>query len=461
LLPTIQQQCTKEEVIVPLKTPAGYAPLDIASIPAFLSRQPDIAARLGGQPGDWQVSEIGDGNLNLVFLVRGPAGGVCVKQALPYVRLVGESWPMPLQRAFFEHECLKEHGRHVGTLLPTVYHYEPGLYAIVMELLEPHIIMRRGMIQGIVYPRFADDIARYLARSLFFTSDLALSAAAKKRRMAVFCDNTELCKITEDLIFTDPYMIHDRNRWTRPQLDGIAAAFRADTELKLAVSRLKLRFLTSAEALIHGDLHTGSIMITESDTKVIDPEFAFFGPMGFDIGAVLGNLLMNFFSQDGHASPESPRAVYQEWVLATIAKVWVKFREEFLALWRGQATGDAYPGALFADARGKTCLEEERQAYMDRLLADSLGFAAAKTIRRILGLAHNIDFEWIADPERRALCETRALFLARDMMVNTPRYPRIAAVVDAARQVRQEVAGSGGTAGWTRTTDLRSHNPTL
>ena len=84
---------------MPLKTPAGYAPLDIASIPAFLSRQPDIAARLGGQPGDWQVSEIGDGNLNLVFLVRGPAGGVCVKQALPYVRLVGESWPMPLQRA--------------------------------------------------------------------------------------------------------------------------------------------------------------------------------------------------------------------------------------------------------------------------------------------------------------------------------------------------------------------------
>ena len=88
---------------------------------------------------------------------------------------------MPLQRAFFEHECLKEHSRHVGTLLPTVYHYEPALYAIVMELLEPHIIMRRGMIQGIVYPRFADDIARYLARSLFFTSDLALSAGQPPR----------------------------------------------------------------------------------------------------------------------------------------------------------------------------------------------------------------------------------------------------------------------------------------
>ena len=43
-------------------------------------------------------------------------------------------------------------------------------------------------------------------------------------------------------------------------------------------------------------------MMTESDTRIIDPEFAFFGPMGFDVGAVLGNLLMSYFSQDGHAT---------------------------------------------------------------------------------------------------------------------------------------------------------------
>jgi hypothetical protein len=46
---------------VPLETPADYAPLDSANIPAFLSRLPKVAARLGGQPGDWQVSEVGDG----------------------------------------------------------------------------------------------------------------------------------------------------------------------------------------------------------------------------------------------------------------------------------------------------------------------------------------------------------------------------------------------------------------
>ena len=64
-----------------------------------------------------------------------------------------------------------------------------------------------------------------------------------------------------------------------------------------------------------------------------------------------------------------------------------------------------------------------------------LGFAAAKMIRRILGLAHNIDLEWIKDPALRASCETKALRLARDMMVNTERYRTITAVTDAARRL--------------------------
>ena len=76
--------------------------------------------------------------------------------------------------------------------------------------------------------------------------------------------------------------------------------------------------------------------------------------------------------------------------------------------------------------RARQRLEAERQAYMDRLWADTVGFAAAKMIRRILGLAHNIDLEWIEDKDRRATCEARALTLARDMMVNTGNYPSIA-----------------------------------
>ena len=135
-----------------------------------------------------------------------------------------------------------------------------------------------------------------MARTLFFTSDLALTADRKKALIAAFAGNTALCKITEDLIFTDPYRVAELNRWTSPQLDAYAARWRDDGDLKVAVSRLKLKFLSCAEAMLHGDLHTGSIMLTPEDTRVIDPEFAFMGPMGFDVGAVVANFLLNYFS---------------------------------------------------------------------------------------------------------------------------------------------------------------------
>ena len=68
----------------------AYAPVDGAKLSPILAGLPDLRARLGGKPAEWDVREVGDGNLNLVFIVEGPAGGLVVKQALPYVRLVGE-----------------------------------------------------------------------------------------------------------------------------------------------------------------------------------------------------------------------------------------------------------------------------------------------------------------------------------------------------------------------------------
>ncbi len=422
-----------------IETRAGYAPQSPQTLSAYLAGIPRVRAILGGEPARWTIAEVGDGNLNLVFIVKGPKGGVAVKQALPYVRLVGESWPLPLSRAHYEHMALTEQARLTGRLVPEIHHYDETLALIVMELLEPHIIMRRGMIAATIYPKFADDISTFMARTLFFTSDLALTADKKKAMIAAFAGNTALCKITEDLIFTDPYRIAELNRWTSPQLDPYAARWREDGDLKVAVSRLKLKFMSSAEAMLHGDLHTGSIMLTPEDTRIIDPEFAFMGPMGFDVGAILANFLINYFSHDGHEQVAGERDAYRERVLAMTEQIWTQFREKFLDLWRKHPTGDAYPPSLFQGKAGEAWLEAERQAYMDRLWADTVGFASAKMIRRILGLAHNIDLEWIEDKDRRATCEARALTLARDMMVNTGDYASVQAVTSAARKVRQHM----------------------
>ena len=281
-------------------TPSGYRILNETDLRDYLAGIAAVAAQLGGPADRWSITEVGDGNLNLVFIVKGTSGGLAVKQALPYVRLVGESWPLPLSRAHFEHLALTHQGRLAPGLVPAIIHHDPALALTAMELLEPHIIMRKGLVAGAIYPAFVDHITTFMARTLFFSSDLALSAAAKKEAIASFAGNHALCKITEDLIFTDPYRSAEQNRWTSPWLDATAADIRADLDLHVAVSRLKLQFLSRAEALIHGDLHTGSIMVTETETKVIDPEFAFYGPIGFDVGAVLANLLMAYFASDGH-----------------------------------------------------------------------------------------------------------------------------------------------------------------
>ncbi len=421
---------------MPITTPAGYRALAEPDVAGYLAGLPAIAARLGGAPERWRVREVGDGNLNLVFIVEGPDGAVCVKQALPYVRVAGEGWPMPLERAFFEHRATIAQAPRVPGLVPEMLHYDDELFLMVMERLDPHIIMRKGMIAGTFYPQFAGQIAEYMAQTLFGSSDLAMPAAAKKAQVALFCANTELCKITEDLIFTDPYMVHARNRWTSPQLDAAAAAIRADAPLKRAVSLLKLKFLTEAQALLHGDLHTGSIMVTDRDTRVIDPEFAFYGPMGFDVGKLLGNLLMSYFSQDGHERRPGERDAYRDWILATVDEVWNGFARRFVALWDGPRAGDAFPPALFEGADGAASLRLAQAAFLRALLTDALGYAGTAMIRRTLGFAHNADFETIADPDRRAGCERLNLELARELILQAPAIAGWSEVTARARELR-------------------------
>ena len=422
-----------------LPTPDGYRMMDEASLRTLLAGVPDVAARLGGTGDAWKVREVGDGNLNLVFIVEGLAGGICVKQALPYVRLVGESWPLDLNRAYFEYRASVIQARHCQGLVPAILHYDPKLFLIVMELLSPHIIMRRGMIDAVIYPNFVQHITDYMAKSLYFTSDLALPAVEKKAMIAEFCANTDLCKITEDLIFTHPYMVHHLNRWTSPQLDRWAAMWREDEQLKLAVSRLKVDFLSRAEALLHGDLHSGSIMVTAAETKVIDPEFAFVGPMAFDVGKLIGNLVLNYLSHDGHEAVPGERDGYRAWVIATIHDVWHGFAQKFQALWTRHRTGDAYPRDLLPD--GSQIFAQAQADYLNRLWSDAVRYAGAAMIRRTLGLAHNADLERIEDPDRRAACEKRVLELGRDLLVNAEIYRTVEQVTGRAQAIRTRDVG--------------------
>ena len=93
-----------------------YFPLSNSSIPEFLEHVPGVDSLLGSDRSKWIAREVGDGNLNAVYIVRGEAGSLVVKQALPYLRLVGDAWPLPLERSYFEYLALTEEAAHAGRI---------------------------------------------------------------------------------------------------------------------------------------------------------------------------------------------------------------------------------------------------------------------------------------------------------------------------------------------------------
>ena len=417
-------------------TAQGYVALTPDSLPGRLGALSVLRDRVG--PSDsWHVREVGDGNLNLVFIVTGSAGQAVVKQALPYVRLVGESWPLPLKRSFFEYNALiRQEARDPGSV-PAVWHFDEAQAIVVMEFLAPHVILRQALIAGRRVTGLGQRLGQFCARTLFRGSDLSMTAAARKADLALFAGNVELCDITENLVFSDPYFDAPMNRHT-PGLEGIVARLRADLSLKVAAQHLKLAFTSRAETMLHGDLHTGSIMVTDTEAKVIDPEFATYGPIGFDVGMLIANFLMAHFSQPGHEATPGDRAGQQDWLLSVVETIWQVFVAEFSHLWRTERRGILYQASLYEDQGHGLAAEQALADLLGRIWADTLGFCGIEMHRRILGLAHNADFERIEDEGRRAACEARALAMGRQLMLGAGALPGIGTVTAMARRMDKE-----------------------
>ena len=415
-----------------------YQALSVETLPARLGA---ILADRIGPPGDWRVREVGDGNLNLVFIVEGPRGGVVVKQALPYVRLVGESWPLPLKRSFFEYHALTRQARRDPGRVPAVFHFDEAQALTVMEYLTPHKILRRDLEAGVKHEGLGEQLGLFLARTLFRGSDLSMKTAERKADVALFSDNVALCDITEQLVFTDPYYAAPMNRHTSPQLDGLVAELRADVDLKVAAQQLKLKFCNHAETLVHGDMHTGSIMAHGGDARVIDPEFAVYGPFGFDVGMLIANFLMAYFAQAGYERAAGERDEFRAWTLDVAEQVWTVFRAEFSRLWRSERAGILYPSALYEDQGHTLAAEQALAALLRDIWVDALGFAGVEIHRRILGLAHIAEFEHIEDPDARARCEARALRLGRWLAVNRSGILAFADIRATATRLEREAIG--------------------
>ena len=365
-----------------------------------------------------EVSEIGDGNLNFVYIIKGLKKSIILKQAVPFLRCVGEEYPLSRVRMTFEIEALKTEKEICPDFVPQIYYSSHDMSLVVMQNLDSHKILRGEMINREVFPLLSEHISTFLADTLFYTSDFYLSSAQKKEDVKKFI-NIELCKITEDFIFTHPYEENDTNEYN-PELDmSVVKNFRQNRDVKTAVAKMRYKFMSEAQALLHGDLHTGSIMLNKKETYVIDPEFAFYGPIGFDVGIYLANLVMSYFSL------KKDENGYRDYVREMIKDTWDMFASKFKA---NMIEHEKNTKSLQWDyPQGMEHFEHFVDIFIDGIFSDSIGFMACEMFRRTVGLAKVADVAGIKDLKRRAKIEKNILECASKLI--TSKYENIDEII--------------------------------
>ena len=337
--------------------------------------------------------EIGDGNINYVFKIWSKRDGhsVIVKQADKLLRSSGR--PLDIYRNKIEANILQLEGQLAPGYVPEVYYYDETMAATSMEDVSAFKNLRKELAANRVYPHLAENISTFMVDTLLPTTDLVLDRAEKKQRVK-FYTNPELCEITEDLVLTEPYDdFRGRNIITAGNEDFVREFLYEDQQLHAEVGKLRERFMNNAQALIHGDLHSGSIFANEEGIRVLDPEFAFYGPMGYDIGNVIGNLFFSWANK-AFTMPEETDAIQalERTIRDTCDLTMRKLAEKYDQM----VTFSLYRAPAF------------RKAYLDSVWADSLGYAGTEIIRRTVGDSKVMEVSSVTDPTRRIPME-RAL----------------------------------------------------
>ncbi len=362
------------------------------------------------------VREVGDGNMNRVFLAvpDGGGSGVAVKQAPPWIRVLGPSAPMSPERAMIEVRALATFARFAPEQTPAVLDVDPERFAFTMEDLSDLAVLRGALTRGARFGDTSSQVGALIGRVTFATS-VAGASAAERATLLASSVNPVLAEVTEQYLLSEPFLEHEHNR-AHPALAAEVAALRADPAVRTEVSALRAAFATRAEALVHGDLHSGSVMVGERDgapvVRVIDPEFAVVGPIGLDLGLYLANALIA--AARAEALGDGERAAEHA---GQAGVLWTAFTAAWHAGWPDRVDRFLDDGWL--------------SRHLASVWDDTLGFAAVEMVRRVAGYSHAEDLETLPDPgpaSARVLRTARTLLLDRAALRGSGGEPEPAAV---------------------------------
>lgn len=365
------------------------------------------------------------GNLNYVYRVwDGKGHRAYVKQAGKQTRISKDMSPST-SRNRLESELLSIEDEYAPGMVPHIYCYDTVMCACIMEDCSDYQVMRDAMLKHETFPRFADDITTFMVDTLLPTSDVCMDHIEKKKLQKRFI-SPDLCDITEKLVLMEPYGDHnDRNNVFAPNAEFVKKELYSDEALHLEVAKLKFKFMTDAQALIHGDLHTGSVFVTQDSTKAFDCEFGTFAPMGYDTGNVIANMIFAF--DNGYATGDTR---FCDWCLQTIEQIVDMFKQKFSSKWDECVTEPMARVPGF------------KEWYMADVLRDTAGYAGTELHRRTVGMANVIDVTSIEDTHARLVAERTNIIAGKDFIMHQDAFTAGATYVQAVKRSVKEAEAS-------------------
>ena len=369
------------------------------------------------------AKEIGDGNINYVFRVWDEKTGrsLVIKQADKKLKSSGR--PLGVYRNKIEAEILKLQNSFAPGKVPHIYHYNESMCALTMEDISDFKNLRTALLEGNIYEDLSREITDFMVQVLLSTTDLLLDRHMKKEFVKKFI-NVELCDISEDLVFTEPYFNYkDRNVITAGNEDFVNAVLYGDEGLKKEVGVLRNTFMNASQALIHGDLHSGSIFINETGIKVIDPEFAFYGPIGYDVGNVIGNL---FFSLANKLVTAPDHTEFISWIERTISEIFDCFKEKAVHKLTTEIEFPLYNDGFI-------------NGYVAGIMSDTVGMAGTEIIRRVVGDTKVKDLILIKEGKEKIKIERALILTAVSFIKNRKTYTCGMELIDEFRRCKESV----------------------
>lgn len=373
--------------------------LNLATLPDYL-RQRHAEIRMFEPEAELHIEEIGDGNLNTVYRVSDaarPARSLVLKHAPPYIKILGPDYPLSTERLTFESRALDVYNRLASGTVPVQYDFDVDAAVIAMEDLRDAHVLRDALIAGTVVTEIAEQVGRFMgiAHSQTYVDNIGAATAQHYRQQFA---NATMQSITADYVFTFPFTEHETNFWTHG-LEPDVQQLKTDTGFLRQTEHLKRIFLTAQQGVTHGDLHTGSVLVQNDTAKVIDAEFAFYGPVGFDLGLYWANYFLSYFSHQDTVSVQSA-------LKTAVVQVWETYTAEF----------------TMADAGLKS-------EMLGNIFRDAVGFAGLEMLRRLIGAAHVKDIEGIVDLSRKLSVERAALRFGTTLVKQHQSLRDIAAVI--------------------------------